>query len=82
MVIAPIRWSGEVFVHFAAKTRHTCLTVRSVLSVLWLDSVWVFKSSQGQSLHHDLYLDSIENGSPGFRLRFTTSRPLISRPLG
>ena len=43
--------------------------------------VSVFKSSQSQSLYHDLCLDSVENGISGFRLRFTISRSLISRYL-
>ena len=49
--------------------------------VTWLDYFWVFKSSQSQSLYHDLCLDSLENGISGFRLRFTISRSLISRYL-
>ena len=74
MVIAPIRWSGEAFVNFAAKNPHTCLTVRSV-------HVWVLKSSQGQSLHQDFCFVSVENGISSCRLRFTISLSLISRPL-
>ena len=49
--------------------------------VLWLDRVCLLKSSQGQSLHHDLCLDSIENGISSFRLRFMIFRSLISRRL-
>ena len=48
--------------------------------VLWLDHVCVLKSSHGQSVHHDLCLDSIENGISSFCLRFMISRTLISRP--
>ena len=44
--------------------------------IFWLDRVCLLKSSQGQSLHHDLCLDSVENGISSFRLRFTISHPL------
>ena len=43
--------------------------------------VSVFKSSESQSLYHDLCLDSVENRILGFRLQFTVSRSLISRYL-
>ena len=41
--------------------------------VLWLDRVCLLKSSQGQSLHHDLCLDSIKKGFSSFCLQFTIS---------
>ena len=50
--------------------------------VTWLDCFWVFKSSQSQSLYHDLCLDSLENSISGFHLQFMISRYLAWSWLG
>ena len=49
--------------------------------VLWLHRICLLKSSQGQSLHQDLGLDSSENRISSFHLWFAISCSLISRPL-
>ena len=55
MVIAPIRWSGEAFVNFAAKNPQTCLTDETNASPDHL----IKDYGMGQAPDHKPYLTTL-----------------------